>query len=797
MPIEPHRHGPDTAPAHHREGKIAGIEMLRAVAVLMVLVQHLPGMLPDLALLWLPGRLMANFNGGAGVDIFFCISGFVVGRSLLRDIDGLDRRDTLTVAVGFWIRRAFRLWPSAWLWLFAAYAVSLGFNRMGVTDPSADLRMIPAGIGMYANYLLMGASRAHQNLGVMSQYWSLSLEEQFYLALPLLLIVSRRAALPLLALYAGFRFFDYRDFWADIYLRPGCLVAGVALAYLERGSAWRRMQRVWQPGFASVVVCATLVLLAAAFDAIAPFERWFGVAMFRLAAPLETMACALIVLVAVQCTPCTPGMFGRVLVFLGSRSYAIYIVHQLAYAVTREIDGRLFSSANGFPLRLVTALAIATVLIAAATEFTVRCIEQPMRALGRSIADRVSERWPGLYVSGLSSPAWTSVDCSTVALPHGRRIADIEALRTIAIVFVMVEHATGNLVFQPKTLQSILAYGQLWPGVDLFFVISGFLVTSDLLRRFGNGDGVARRWPIILAFWSRRAWRLWPTAWLWLLLIVAGSAVVDPPFLGSLRTNLHGAAAGVFFYANYRMADRVAHFQPYGASYPYWSLSLEEQFYILLPILIWLFDRFLPAAICVAILLQLPLEHDTYYFFFRSDALLWGAALALWARASGYESCEPTFLKPRFVSAVFVLLALTSLFRWAGTGNIAPAFAIGGISAVSAVLVWAGSYDRNYICPPSARTIVLWAGSRSYAFYVAHIPIFQCSAALARSLFAPQSSIFSGDSDTYAVAIAVPSLMVCAELTHRVVERPLRRIGTRLVGHMEAHTPSPALQSRT
>ncbi len=747
--------------------------MLRAVAVLMVLVQHLPGLLPELSALWLPGGPLAHFNGGAGVDIFFCISGFVVTRSLLRDVEGLNRRQMFVVATGFWIRRAFRLWPSAWLWLFMAYAVSLGFNRFGEMDPSANLQMILAGIGMYSNYLLLQVCRAQQHLGIMSQYWSLSLEEQFYLALPLLLILSRRATLPVLMLYAGFRFWNYQDFWADILLRPGCLVAGVGLAYLESGSIWRLLQRTWPRGYASLVLCVILMLLAAVFDSIGPFDRWFGIAMFRLAAPLETAACSLIVLVAVQCSPIAPGALGRALVFLGSRSYAIYIVHMLAFAVAREIDGRLFSNTGNFAICCATAFVIASTLMIAASELTIRFVEQPLRARGRAITDRLSAR-PS-YI-GVRAP-------DTTVGSGGRRILDIEALRTVAIAFVMVEHATNNLVFQPTFWLDFLNYGQLWPGVDLFFVISGYLVTGDLLRRLDAEQGYKRSWRVARAFWFRRAWRLWPTAWLWLLLISAGSAVVDPPFLGPAVANLRSMLAGVFFYANYRFANKVVHFQAYGASYPYWSLSLEEQFYILLPLAMRVLGQYLPIAICLAILVQLPLAHGTYYFFFRSDALLWGVALAIWVRTPGYILCEPVFLRPRWVSAAFVVLSLGCLFRWAGPGNISVPFETGGIAALAALLVWVASYDRNYICPERARKFVMWSGSRSYALYVAHIPVFQCSAALAHALFAPETSIFSGASNVYAVVIALVFLVLCAEATHRYVEQPLRRYGAYLWQH--------------
>jgi peptidoglycan/LPS O-acetylase OafA/YrhL len=365
-----------------------------------------------------------------------------------------------------------------------------------------------------------------------------------------------------------------------------------------------------------------------------------------------------------------------------------------------------------------------------------------------------------------------------------KRIADIEALRAIAIVFVMVEHANFNLLFHPTLLLAFMGWGQLWPGVDLFFVISGFLVAGDLLRRL-QGAGSGGFWRVTRRFWLRRAWRLWPVAWLWLALILVGSAVwTDPPFLGPFIANLRGTAAGVFLYANYRSVVTI--WTPYGASFPYWSLSLEEQFYILLPFAMLVLGRSLPLAVVAAIAIQAPLAHGRLYFFFRSDALLWGVALALAHGTAEYRWCEPVFLRVRPLAALVVLGGLAALFLLAGPGNFAPPWNIGCIAAVSALLVWIATYDRDYICPRALRPLALWLGSRSYALYVAHMPMFLCAASLAHHVFTPRDHLFSGAGNVYALALVVPMLLGAVELTHRFVEQPLRRVGARIAGHSAA-----------
>ena len=129
------------------------------------------------------------------------------------------------------------------------------------------------------------------------------------------------------------------------------------------------------------------------------------------------------------------------------------------------------------------------------------------------------------------------------------------------------------------------------------------------------------------------------------------------------------------------------------------------------------------------------------------------------------------------MTALLVFGALTSLFRLATPGNVSPPFTIGIIAAISMLLVWIASYDRNYFCPSWARPFVSWSGSRSYALYVAHVPVFNCSAALAHYVFTPSLHPFTGAGNPYALAIVGPMLFTTAELTHRFVEQPLRRFG--------------------
>src|SRR5580693_514770 len=104
------------------------------------------------------------------------------------------------------------------------------------------------------------------------------------------------------------------------------------------------------------------------------------------------------------------------------------------------------------------------------------------------------------------------------------RIKDIELLRGIAVLFVLFEHTRFNLFGQPsEVLAFIYTHFGFWNGVDLFFAISGFVIARDLIPRLNRSDSRETFFAIAAKFWVRRAWRLWPTAWLWLALLLVAT----------------------------------------------------------------------------------------------------------------------------------------------------------------------------------------------------------------------------------------------------------------------------------
>jgi peptidoglycan/LPS O-acetylase OafA/YrhL len=150
---------------------------------------------------------------------------------------------------------------------------------------------------------------------------------------------------------------------------------------------------------------------------------------------------------------------------------------------------------------------------------------------------------------------------------------DIQFLRAFAVSAVVFYHLWPNL----------LTGGYV--GVDIFFVISGFLITSHLFKEVAR-DGRIR----FTDFYARRARRILPSAVLVLVLTLIGTLIWTP--LAEWQTAFRQILASTLFYENWQLAiDQVDYLtagSPPAAVQNYWSLAVEEQFYLFWPLLIWL-----------------------------------------------------------------------------------------------------------------------------------------------------------------------------------------------------------------
>jgi peptidoglycan/LPS O-acetylase OafA/YrhL len=374
------------------------------------------------------------------------------------------------------------------------------------------------------------------------------------------------------------------------------------------------------------------------------------------------------------------------------------------------------------------------------------------------------------------------------------RIDDIEILRAIAVLFTMFDHVPFMLPEKSHVIGTIFRYMTFWSGVDLFFAISGFVIARSLIEKIASVEGREEFWRTSLSFWIRRAYRIWPSSWLWLAIVVLCSAAfASRGTFAPLNVNAQSAAYAFFQVQNFHAWNCVSHahysdcFGDVGA---WWSLSLEEQFYIALPFAILMFRNRLPYVLAVFATIQILLPRPPLSFLWvvRTDAICLGVLLAVFTQSPLYKRLHPAFLERRTLAVPMVLLLLILLSvvpEDSGKLNLVP-LSTGAVAIIAAALVAIASFDRNYIVRNRfLKILLLWVGSRSYSIYLIHFPAVLMMRTLWK-VVEPEGTVFGANYSLRYVVAWLAITFVLSEISHRLVELPMRTIGRRVA---DALTP--------
>ena len=376
-----------------------------------------------------------------------------------------------------------------------------------------------------------------------------------------------------------------------------------------------------------------------------------------------------------------------------------------------------------------------------------------------------------------------------------KRIDDIEILRAFAVLFVVMHHALGNLfTWSTPGLARLAAYFGGGFGVDLFFAISGFVIARELVPRLQASSSADISMRITVAFWIRRAWRILPSAWIWLTLVLLASVLFNQSgAFGTFRANLEATVAGVLQVANVRFAETFGRSE-YGASFVYWTLSLEEQFYLVLPLLVLLTRRFLPYVLIALVIIQLVSSRTLMTVMFRTDAIALGVLLAIWSQCSTYTIVRPVLLTKVWGAGTLVMLGIFFCMGVLGSEVLhVVSYKFSLFAVLSALLVWMASYDLRLFVPISPfRQLLLWVGTRSYAIYLIHVPAFY----LAREIwFRLRPGVTPGDELFFPLLITAACLLIMlSELNYRLIETPIRLRGAHIAKRFLARDAEASIE---
>jgi len=344
------------------------------------------------------------------------------------------------------------------------------------------------------------------------------------------------------------------------------------------------------------------------------------------------------------------------------------------------------------------------------------------------------------------------------------RLPGLDGLRALSISLVIFYHISSlpHLRYYPW-LERLASRGNF--GVEVFFVISGFLITWLLLKEEAKNGRISLR-----QFYLRRAFRILPPAFAYLL-FVAVLAV-----LGISEARWKDILAAAFFVRNVvGGATDTVH---------YWSLSIEEQFYLLWPFLLVMLPRRYRVSTVVGLLLVAPVWHqinirlyaaaalNTWRADFRYSGLMMGCLLALWRSAPRTLQ----FLRHPVLQSQFSFVVFVAVTAFLVSGVIQhPGYVVFLFSSVEAAGV---ALALNYLVegPPGLiswmfnRTPIIWLGQLSFSLYL-------------------WQQIFCGGSLTLRFPINVVAALVCAALSFYLVERPALRLRNLVTRRLAQRVP--------
>jgi peptidoglycan/LPS O-acetylase OafA/YrhL len=357
-------------------------------------------------------------------------------------------------------------------------------------------------------------------------------------------------------------------------------------------------------------------------------------------------------------------------------------------------------------------------------------------------------------------------EAARVGMRIPKYIPQFDGLRGIAILIVLLAHLT---YLEGIGFAQLFKYGRT--GVDLFFVLSGFLITGILLD--------TKELPgYFKNFYARRALRIWPAYYAILLLIFVLLTIFPN------RDSFHTDVKAWPYYVTYTQ-NLFSHFQRSVFLGPTWSLAVEEQYYLIWAPVVFLCGR--------NSLRNILLGMIVFSLCFRVASFLYGASFDF---VYTFTLCRLEPLAAGGLAALWLRSDRCTLVRWSRAGLMALMM---GLAGVSLALVDWGSTSPVYSYPflaaafagmmalsltaNPATTLVgraltqrwlVYTGRISYGVYLIHVPIFICVSLVARRFWGTPH--YSSVRQVLMVCVAFAAVYAMASISWFCFERPILRL---------------------
>lgn len=382
----------------------------------------------------------------------------------------------------------------------------------------------------------------------------------------------------------------------------------------------------------------------------------------------------------------------------------------------------------------------------------------------------------------MSSPLPTDLHGVTPGASQGAsssaRLPGLDGLRALAVILVVVYHLFPQWWFVGGFI-----------GVDVFFVISGFLITTLLLRERSATGRIS-----LVGFWRRRARRLLPALVVLLLVCSSAAWIIGGDVLVRLGAQIAGALTFSYNWVAIFIGEGY-----FGGTTPelyrnLWSLGIEEQFYVLWPLmlpLILLLPRTwarVVAAVAMAAASAVWMGEivsstgDVSRAYYGTDShafgILLGVALAFVLHHA--LAAPALWMQRRAVRRGATVLGAAAVAGLIGLSLLAPTdsvltfpLTIAAASALAGIAIVAAVWPHARLGDALDARPLRWIGERSYGLYLWHWPLLVLLVAAVQGT-APEAGV-----PLWAGLLTLALTVVIAEASYRFLETPVRRLGFR------------------